>query len=215
MKKFWKWTNQAELVCGDCGKLYGKKKWHSTDKYSKEIYRCNDKYNKSHEQCKTPILTEEQIKEKFIKAYNQVMCKKEMVIEDTLAAIDLLTNTDELELRIVEFQLQLEEISQKVSAMVKENARTAQDQIEFARKYDALTSEYEEVKNAYDKACKEKAYKTGKATKMRAYLEAMKQANTYLEEWSTEMWVLMVSKAIVNRDRSIKFEFMNGQEVTI
>lgn len=126
-----------------------------------------------------------------------------------------ITATDELDIRILEFQHQLEEISQNVSTMVKENARAVQDQIEFARKYDALTSEYEEVKNAYDKACKEKAYKTGKATKMRAYLEAMKQANSYLDEWSNEMWVLMVNRAIVNRDGSIKFEFMNGQEITI
>lgn len=62
--------------------------------------------------------------------------------------------------------------------MVKENARIVQDQIEFSNKYEALTKQYEEQKNSLDKAAKEKAYKTGKATKMRAYLEAMKQAGT-------------------------------------
>ncbi len=74
---------------------------------------------------------------------------------------------------------------------------------------------HEEVKNEYDKLSKEKAYKTGKATKMRAYLEAMKQADTYLNEWSNEMWILMVDKAIVNRDGSILFKFVNGQEVKV
>lgn len=42
--------------------------------------------------------------------------------------------------------MRLEKISQKVASMVKENARTVQDQLEFARKYDALTKEHEEVK---------------------------------------------------------------------
>ncbi len=42
--------------------------------------------------------------------------------------------------------------------MVRENARTAQDQLEFSNKYEALTKQYEEQKNSLDKAAKEKAY---------------------------------------------------------
>jgi len=205
----------SKLVCGDCGRPYGKKKWHSTDKYTKEIYRCNDKYNKSHAQCQTPTLTEEEIKEKFIRAYNLVMCDKQQVINDTLAVIEMLMGTNELDLEIAERQARIDEISKAVSVMVKENARTVQDQIEFARRYDDLTKQYEEHKAALDKAVKEKAYKTGKATQMRASLETMKKADDYLEEWSDEMWILLVESATVNRDNTITFTFINGQEVRV
>lgn len=205
----------SKLVCGDCGRPYGKKKWHSTDKYTKEIYRCNDKYNKSHAQCQTPTLTEEEIKEKFIRAYNLVMCDKQQVINDTLAVIEMLMGTDELDLEIAERQARIDEISKAVSVMVKENARTVQDQIEFARRYDDLTKQYEEHKAALDKAVKEKAYKTGKATQMRASLEAMKKADDFLEKWSDEMWILLVESATVNRDNTITFTFINGQEVKV
>lgn len=205
----------SKLVCGDCGRPYGKKKWHSTDKYTKEIYRCNDKYNKSHAQCQTPTLTEEEIKEKFIRAYNLVMCDKQQVINDTLAVIEMLMGTDELDLEIAKRQARIDEISKAVSVMVRENARTVQDQIEFARRYDELTKQYEEHKAALDKAVKEKAYKTGKATQMRASLEAMKKADDFLEEWSDEVWILMVESATVNRDNTITFTFISGQEVRI
>lgn len=63
----------SKLICGDCGKAYGKKKWHSTSKYAKDIYRCNARYNKGQAQCQTPNFTEEDIKARFIKAYNLVM----------------------------------------------------------------------------------------------------------------------------------------------
>ena len=205
----------SKLVCGDCGRPYGKKKWHSTDKYAKEIYRCNYKYDKSKEKCQTPTLTEEEIKEKFMRAYNLVMCDKKQVIEDTLAVIDQLSNTDELDIIIAEEQAAIEELSKLVSAMVRENARTIQDQIEFARRYDELTKQYDEHKAALDKALKEKAYKTGKAIKMRAYLEAMKQADDYLEKWSDDMWILMVETATVHRDKTITFRFVNGREIRV
>ena len=205
----------SKLICADCGKPYGKKKWHSTSKYAREIYRCNAKYNKGQSQCQTPHLTEEEVKTKFITAYNLVMCDKKQVIEDTLAVIELLTGTDELDLEIAERQARIEEISKAVALMVRENARTVQDQLAFAKRYEDLTQQYEAEKDALDKAVKEKAYKTGKATKMRAYLEAMKQADDYLEIWSEEAWILMVETATVNRDKTITFKFVNGKEVRV
>ena len=103
--------------------------------------------------------------------------------------------------------------SNAVASMVKENTRMVQEQIEFSNKYEALTKQYEEQKNSLDKATKEKAYKTGKATKMRACLEAMKQADDYIKEWSEEAWILMVERAIVNKDKTITFKFVNSKEI--
>lgn len=100
-----------------------------------------------------------------------------------------------------------------VASIVKENTRIVQDQIEFSNKYEALTKQYEEQKNPPDKAAKEKAYKTGKATKMRANLEAMKQTDNYIEEWSEDAWILMVETAMANRDKTITFKFVNGKEI--
>lgn len=65
--------------------------------------------------------------------------------------------------------------------MIIESERTTQDKLEFLSKYKSLTNQYEEQKNSLDKVVKEKAYKTGKTTKMRAYLEAMKKADNILK----------------------------------
>ena len=63
------------------------------------------------------------------------------MINDTLAVIEMLMGTDELDLEIAERQAKIEEISKVVSATVRENARTVQDQIAFARRYDELTKQ--------------------------------------------------------------------------
>ncbi|MDD2268916.1 MAG: recombinase family protein [Eubacteriales bacterium] len=36
----------SKLICEDCGNFFGKKVWHSTDKYRREIWRCNARYRK-------------------------------------------------------------------------------------------------------------------------------------------------------------------------
>ena len=87
-------------------------------------YRCNAKYNKGQAQCQTTNLTEEDIKARFIKAYNLVMCDKKQDIEDTLAVIELLADTTDIDIKIAELQTKIEKISADVSMTVSLNART-------------------------------------------------------------------------------------------
>ena len=205
----------SKLICGDCGGFYGRKIWHSTSKYSRFVYRCNGKYNKEHDKCQTPALTEDKIKEKFVIAYNQVMREKQRIIEDVNEVIKLLSDTSELDARVIEFQNKMEVISGLVDKMIKENTRTAQDQVEFARKYEELSTQYESEKNALDKALEKRAYMQAQEIKMKAYLEEIKKADNYLPEWSNDVWMLMVEKAIVNKDKTITFKFTSGTEVTL
>ena len=104
----------SKLICGDCGGFYGKKVWHSNDIWRKEMYRCNKKYAKDTLKCQTPSLTEEDIKEKFVKAYNQLMINKEQVIDDTKDVINLLTDTTEIDAKIVECENELDIVSKKI-----------------------------------------------------------------------------------------------------
>jgi DNA invertase Pin-like site-specific DNA recombinase len=205
----------SKLICGDCGGFYGKKKWHSTSKYSRFVYRCNGKYNKEHDKCQTPALTEDKIKEKFVIAYNQVMREKQRIIEDVNEVIKLLSDTSELDARVIEFQNKMEVISGLVDKMIKENTRTAQNQVEFARKYEELSTQYESEKNALDKALEKRAYMQAQEIKMKAYLEEIKKADNYLPEWSNDVWMIMVEKAIVNRDKTITFKFTSGTEIIL
>jgi len=205
----------SKLICGDCGSFYGRKKWHSTSKYSRFIYRCNCKYNKEHDKCQTPALTEDKIKEKFVMAYNQVMKDKARIIEDVNEIIKLLSDTSELDAKIIEFQNKMEVISGLVDKLIKENIKTAHDQVEFAKKYEDMSAQYEENKNALDKVIEKKSYKQAQKIKMKAYLEEIKKADNYLPEWSNDVWMIMAESGIVNRDGTITFKFNSGTEIKV
>ncbi len=205
----------SKLICGDCGGFYGRKKWHSTSKYSRFVYQCNCKYKKNHDKCQTPALTEDKIKEKFVISYNQVMQEKERILEDINDVIKLLSDTSELDAKVVELQNKMEVISGLVDKMIKENTRTTQNQVEFNKRYDELSAQYESEKNDLDKTLEKRAYKQAQEIKMKAYLEEIKKADNYLPEWSNDVWMIMVEKAIVNRDKTITFKFTSGTEITL
>ena len=89
----------SKIVCGECGGFYGSKVWHSNDKYRKVIWQCNNKF-KNKNKCKTPHLTEEQIKEEFVKAFNNLVSNKEEVIKDCENTVLSLINTEDLDSKI-------------------------------------------------------------------------------------------------------------------
>lgn len=59
----------SRLVCGDCGGCYGPKVWHSNSKYRRVVWQCNGKFS-NEEKCSTPHLLEEDIKARFLAAFN-------------------------------------------------------------------------------------------------------------------------------------------------
>ena len=84
----------SKIKCGDCGGWYGAKVWHSNDKYRRTIYRCNNKF-KHH--CKTPHLTEEDIKAIFVKAVNKLVGNKDKIISNIQLIREQLCDTANLE----------------------------------------------------------------------------------------------------------------------
>ena len=89
----------SKIICGECSGFYGSKVWHSNDKYRKVIWQCNNKF-KNKNKCKTPHLTEEQIKEEFVKAFNNLVSNKEEVIKYCENTVLSLVNTEDLDSKI-------------------------------------------------------------------------------------------------------------------
>ena len=69
----------CRIKCGECGGWYGSKVWHSNDKYRRVIYRCNNKYKET--KCSTPHLTEEQIKDIFVNAFNRLFNERKLCLK--------------------------------------------------------------------------------------------------------------------------------------
>lgn len=155
------------------------------------------------------------MKEMFVRAYNETMKDKASVIEDTEVVIEMLTNTDEVDRRIASLTSEIDIVSELVKKLIRENSSTAQSQDDYQIKYNELSSRYDEAKKDLDEAIQDKAYKQGQWTKLQSFLESLKQKESVLDEWNEELWMIMVEKATVHRDKSITFKFYNGKETTI
>lgn len=98
--------------------------WHSIDKYCRTIYRCNGKC-KSH--CKTPQLTENDIKEAFVWAANRLIENKAEILNSITLLKERLTDTEAMEEERDRLSTDLNLLADKVQQLIAENARGAQN----------------------------------------------------------------------------------------
>lgn len=203
----------SRLVCADCGAFYGPKLWHSGTRYEKTIFRCNEMYSKKHEKCETPKLSEDTIKEKFVKAYNKFIVDREALIEDANSIKDLLTNVSKEDEEITSIEADIAIIQTTAEKMVRENQFKAQNQDEYQKKYNELINRFNDMKSKLENVRLERGRKLAQALKMESFIENLKKSPESLDSWSEEIWNLMLEKGVVNRDKTITFIFKNGKEI--
>lgn len=112
----------AKLVCGDCGGWYGRKTWHSTDKYRSTVWRCNQKYSDGKCRCGTPVVTEEEIKDRFISAFNRIISSKKPYIKACKTAKQALTDTTAIDAEMADLLREIEVVSELTRKCIEKNS---------------------------------------------------------------------------------------------
>ncbi|MEA4821140.1 MAG: recombinase family protein, partial [Erysipelotrichales bacterium] len=203
----------SKLICEDCGGFYGQKKWHSNTKYSRFIHQCNRKFEKGKDKCTTPNLTDSEIKQKFIEAYNITMKDKKRIIDYTNAMIALLTDTTQLDNQIDDLYDEMVVITELINKLIKDNSKSNMSQDEYEKKYLELTSRYEQTKKRQEELIEARNNKKAQELNMRTFIANLSKAEDKITAWNESIWMLLVKSAVVHRDKNITFIFNNGKEI--
>ena len=204
----------ARLLCSDFGSFYGKKVWHSNDAYRKEIFQCNSNFKKGRSKCETLSLTEEEIKNAFIKAFNSTFDEKDIIIEDTITIKNLLSDTSEEDKIIEEANVEIDVVSELVNKLINSNSKIAQDQEKYQERYNELSARYEKAKKQLENASTAKATKRDKSIMIERFIESLKRIDGPLVNWSDTIWIATIDKAVIGTNY-IEFEFKNGKKKKI
>ena len=201
----------SKVKCGDCGSWYGPKVWHSNDAYRKVIWQCNHKFDG--EKCATPTLTEDEIKELFLRAANQVIDQKEQFIAIYDQVLSRSLDTTALESELSDLEAEINIAAELIEDCIKENAHVALDQAEYQKRYDGLTERFEKAKARLDAVTDEIHQMQTQRASIEDFLKAFAAMPDELTEFTLESWHGLVDYGTVYAADDIRFTFKNGQEV--
>lgn len=203
----------TRIICGDCGEFYGAKLWHSTDKYKRTIWQCNHKFD-GDERCSTPTLYEDDIKARFVTAVNALITDKETVLDICRLMQSTLSDCSGIDTELEELMQEVAVVTVMTKRCIDDNSRTAQDQDEFAERYNGLVERYEIVKGRVERLQAQKAAREEKADILGAFMFELHERDGVITEFDDRLWLWTVEKVTAHSDGRLVFTFFNGQEIT-
>ena len=202
----------GKIRCGDCGSWYGSKVWHSNDKYRKVVWQCNHKFDGG-EKCTTPHLDEETIKQLFIKALNTIGKEKDLIIAGFGEVKDAAFETGELEAEARQLNGEMNVAAELIQKCIGENARIAQKQGEYAKRYDALVEQFETAKARLEEVQAAITEKQAQRKMMENFMEVLRGLPEQVDYFDEAAWYAMVDFMTVYGKDDVRFTFKNGMEI--
>lgn len=203
----------SKIICGDCGGFYGRKVWHSTDEYKSVIFQCNRKF-KNEDRCRTPKLTEEEIKQRFLAAYNELMGSRATVIADCELIRQTLCDTTKLDAEMQREHDEMAVASELMKAHIKKNASVAQSQEAYALEAERIEERYSSALEHYNALETEREKRIRKSKELVTFIEMLKMQPLVVTKWDERLWITLLDTATVQRDGRIVFRFKSETEIS-
>ena len=108
---------------------------------------------------------------------------------------------------------EMEIVVELTQGCVAENARTAQNQEEYQKRYDDLVGRYEKVKSRYDAIVEAIEEKQAHYEKLGIFIDTLGEQGEPITEFDAGMWGSMVEYITVDKDKNMTVTFKDGSEV--
>lgn len=202
----------TKLICADCGEFYGSKVWQSNTKYRRTIWQCNRKF-KNNDKCTTPNITEDEIKTRFIRAYNILVYDRDSVLEDCRLMLEAICDCKDIDEKLQKLYEEVEIVTELTRKCVEENSQATISQDDYLKRYNSFVERYEGLKSRIANLETQKATKFEKGTYISGMMFELSEFEHSITEFDEQLWMMVVETVTVYKDGRLVFRFRNGTEI--
>lgn len=99
--------------------------------------------------------------------------------------------------------------------IVAENARVAQNQDEYNKRYNSLVERYNKLKEEYDAVCTTISDKDAKYEQIGRFIKVLKGQEELITEFDESLWSSLADKIVVKGKEEVTVVFKDGTEITV
>ncbi len=158
--------------------------------------------------CSTPNLTAEEIQSAFLSAANELIANKNEIIANLREGMVIASDTTELEKSRDAAKDEMVLLSDMIENLISENARIAQDQAEYNKKYNTLIERFKAAKTQYESFEQQIEDTHRRVKRIEAFINNVRELGP-LTEFDEELWGVLVESVTVYSKDDIRVEFRN------
>jgi len=206
----------GRIVCGECGGLYGPKIWNSGSKYRSVVWLCNNRYRrKGAVACHTPHISEDGIKDAFMRAFTALWGDRGRYIAQYEAKVASLTDNAAFDKQTAVLTAECAEAAALVEDCIAANAANAMNQAEYQKHYNELVARYDEAKSKLDGLKQEKLERTARREKICRFLKTLRKTEAAPDTFDENLWRETVENMTIYSPEDISVKFYSGTEIHV
>ena len=160
-------------------------------------------------------MTEEQIKDAYIKALSILIENREQFVEDARLLKAALTDTTEIEKKITAVRMEMDAISGRIRQCIESNATQAQNQDDYNAYYTSLADNYDQQKQALEELEVEMRERAYKADILSGFMFEITELPDMNIAFSDIRFSKTVDHITVHNDGRMVFSFYVGKDITV
>ena len=165
--------------------------------------------------CTTRHLTEEEIKQIFVKVLNSLVEVKENVIAELRSLINGVCQTEKLIEERDKVEQELRILAERLEKLIRENARVAQDQTAYLKQENEFRALYIEKQGNLEKLGKQIAEMERKRNTLEGMIQLVCGIDGEQVEFDEELWSGLLDHIVVKGDGQAVVVFKGEIEIGV
>ena len=145
-------------------------------------------------------------------ALNAIIDSKDGILEDCRLMQATLTDCTGIDTEIESLLEEIEVVTELTKRCIAENSQTAQNQEEYAVRYNGFVERYEKAKAQLEQLRATKTARKAQAEAIGAFMFEMQELDT-INEFDEKLWLTIIDTVTVHADGRMTFKFQGGTEI--
>lgn len=204
----------SKIICGDCGCCYGRKVKNSTGKSKAHYWYCNKKYSGS-QTCETPSITEEAIKDAFVRGFNSLIANKKYYFSKITSRLESLDNTQNIQAELEDITKQYNELTQQLRQLIEQNSVISQNQEEYRANFESLNSRRLQLEDEIGILEKQLQSIRSQKEQIALFLKTLEKEDRIIQSFDEELWNILVKNMTIMPNQTVVLLFKDGTKMTV
>ena len=145
-------------------------------------------------------------------ALNAIIDSKDGILEDCRLMQATLTDCTGIDKEIQTLLEEIEVVTELTKRCIAENSQTAQNQEEYAARYNGFVERYENTKAQLEQLRATRAAREAQAEAIGAFMFEVQELDV-LTEFDEKLWLTIIDTVTVHTDGRMTFRFQGGTEI--
>lgn len=149
---------------------------------------------------------------RFVATLNAVIDSKDNILEDCRLMQTTLTDCTNIDAETKSLLEEIDVVTELTKRCIAENSQMAQNQEEYAARYNGFVERYEKATARLKQLRTTKAEREAQAEAIGAFMFEVQELAT-LTEFDEKLWLTVIDTVTVHTDGRMTFKFQGGTEI--